>query len=199
VTNFSGIYKILNLCDGKFYIGSAVHIGRRFDEHILKLKSNKHINRYLQCAWNFYGEFSFEFIVIDVCDIDKLIEREQFWIDSLKAVDEGYNILRLAGNSLGYKHTEEFKANRSKLYTGRKMPEETKLKISLALKGKKKSEDFCHKLSINKRNNKNMLGKKHSEESKNKMSLRRKETIDRKLKSDNMCLSLTNQIILEKI
>lgn len=48
--------------------------------------------------------------------------------------------------------------------------EETKEKIRQAHLGMKYDEEFCKKQSILKKGNKNMLGKKHSEESRRKMS-----------------------------
>lgn len=47
---------------------------------------------------------------------------------------------------------------------------ETRKKLSEALKGKKRSDDFKKKISIIKKNNTNMLGKHHTEESKLKTS-----------------------------
>jgi hypothetical protein len=42
----------------------------------------------LQNAWNKYGEDNFYFSVLElVPDKDKLIEREQYWIDKLNACD----------------------------------------------------------------------------------------------------------------
>jgi len=60
-----------------------------------------------------YGYSSFSLTIIEYLNIANLsdaeckeliFEREQFYIDTL--VPE-YNILRVAGSSLGYKHTEE--------------------------------------------------------------------------------------------
>ena len=61
----SGIYKITNVKNGKFYIGSAKDIDRRWWEHKNDLKKNKHKNPKLQHAWDFYGENSFEFIILE--------------------------------------------------------------------------------------------------------------------------------------
>jgi hypothetical protein len=56
----SGVYKIINKVDGKYYIGSSGDIrgfnrGRWYG-HINKLKKNKHINSHLQNAWNKYKQ-----------------------------------------------------------------------------------------------------------------------------------------------
>jgi predicted GIY-YIG superfamily endonuclease len=46
----SGIYRIKNIINNKCYYGSSKHIQKRFNEHINKLKNNKHINIILQRA-----------------------------------------------------------------------------------------------------------------------------------------------------
>ena len=40
----SGIYEIINLVNGKSYIGSSVDIRKRKWEHLHALRKNKHIN-----------------------------------------------------------------------------------------------------------------------------------------------------------
>ena len=42
----SGIYKITNKINGKFYIGSAIDFIKRKKEHIYWLKKNNHHNKY---------------------------------------------------------------------------------------------------------------------------------------------------------
>ena len=92
----SGIYKLTNVKNGKFYIGSAKDIKRRWWEHKNDLKKQKHINPKLQNAWNFYGENNFDFSIIEsvVEDESRLLEREQFYLDTFKPYmkDIGYNI-----------------------------------------------------------------------------------------------------------
>lgn len=101
----SGIYKIEHIASGKIYVGSAVNFRIRWNDHKKSLRKNKHHNRKLQCAWNKYGEPAFAFSIIEhVHDKQRLIEREQFWIDELNAVASGYNIAPTAGSSLGVKY-----------------------------------------------------------------------------------------------
>ena len=59
--NISGIYKITNNVNGKFYIGSSQNISRRWYDHKRELRIQKHHNKYLQRAWNKYGEENFSF------------------------------------------------------------------------------------------------------------------------------------------
>lgn len=82
--NKSGIYSILNMENGKRYIGSSKDIYNRLHEHWFNLKNNKSHNVHLQNAWNKYKEESFIFNVLEYCEEDIRFEREQFYIDLLK-------------------------------------------------------------------------------------------------------------------
>jgi group I intron endonuclease len=139
----SGIYQILNIINNKFYIGSAIDFNRRLFNHNTKLNNNIHDNPKLQAAWNKYGADAFIFQIIEYCEKDKLLEREQLWMDWLKP---DYNILKIAGSSIGYKHTDEFRALRSWLYTGRKQSRETIEKRAASMRGKQKSQEHRDKI-----------------------------------------------------
>lgn len=138
----SGIYKILNLVNNKFYIGSALNINSRFNIHKCLLRKNKHHSRHLQSAWNKYGETNFEFKILEYCEKDNLLKREQFWLDETKCYDRefGYNCNPNAESPLGLKHSEYSNLKNSIRRKGRKQSEETKRKRSEALKGRPLSE-----------------------------------------------------------
>lgn len=132
IYNKSGIYKILNTYNNKIYIGSSVNLYNRLHTHANNLKRNIHKNNHLQCSWNKYGASYFIFDVIEyVQDTNKLIEREQFWMDYFKSYDDnfGYNIDKFSKNCLGIIRSEE-----------------TKIKISNSMKGIKKSEETKQKM-----------------------------------------------------
>jgi group I intron endonuclease len=82
--NSSGIYKIVNLTNNKIYIGSSKNLYNRYSTHKCKLKYNNHVNKHLQSSYNKYGKDNFIFEVLETCTKDKLIEREQYYIDTLK-------------------------------------------------------------------------------------------------------------------
>lgn len=42
--------------------------------------------------------------ILEYCDVDKTINREQYYIDNLKPE---YNLLVKAGSTSGYKHNQE--------------------------------------------------------------------------------------------
>jgi hypothetical protein len=101
-----GIYKILNLINGKFYIGSTNYLPSRKSQHFSLLKKNKHTNTHLQRSFNKHGIENFKFEIIEQCDICNIIEKEQYWIDLLKPT---YNIRKIAQSNLGFNHSEKTK------------------------------------------------------------------------------------------
>jgi group I intron endonuclease len=51
-----------------------------------------------------YGYSNFSLEILEYCEPSRVVTREQYYIDLLKPE---YNILKVAGSSWGYKHTEE--------------------------------------------------------------------------------------------
>lgn len=105
--NKSGIYQIRNLINNKIYIGSSKNLLDRFKEHSKRLKSKRHVNIKLQNAFNKYGQQNFIFEVIEFVSLEDLISIEQYWINTLDAVNIGYNINPTAGLPPSRKHTEK--------------------------------------------------------------------------------------------
>ena len=145
----AGVYLISNNVNGKCYVGSTVHLDQRRREHFSRLANNKHINAHLQNAYNKYGREAFDFEILETIDIDdnikdKLLKREQFWIDNLKPE---YNVLLVAGSNLGYHHTEETKKKISESTTGVKKSEEHAKHIREGQSGRVRTEEHKAKLS----------------------------------------------------
>lgn len=96
----SGVYKITNTTNGKFYIGSSKDIDWRWYCHKHHLKTGQHINPKLQHSWNKHGENKFVFEIIEKVKPDEnlLLEREQYHLDLLKPYERnvGYNICATA-------------------------------------------------------------------------------------------------------
>lgn len=104
--NKSGIYKWENKISGDFYIGSAVDLNKRMSEYYRKSyithpSRGKSIICYALVKYN-YNNFSLS--ILEYCDKDKVITREQYYLDLL---NPSYNILKYAYSSDGYKHTLE--------------------------------------------------------------------------------------------
>ena len=90
-----GVYKITNMTNGKFYIGSSKDVAKRWLQHQSDLNADKHGNPYLQNAWNKYGARNFKFEIIEECSTEVQFEREQFYLNKLNPFDDnGYNIIR---------------------------------------------------------------------------------------------------------
>ena len=83
--NEKGIYKITCKLNGKKYIGSTkTSFKSRFKKHKQRLRHNYHENSYLQNSWNKYGEENFIFSIIEkIKDINKIKEREEYWINTI--------------------------------------------------------------------------------------------------------------------
>ncbi len=167
----SGIYKILNKINGKFYIGSAFDNNKRWKEHKYHLNRKTHKNAYLQNAWNKYWDVSFSFEIIEYCTKEILLEREQYWIDILKPE---YNLAMIAGSRAGVPMPQSAKTkigeNSKRHMTGRKMLPQTREALAKANigqtynKGRKQSKE-----EIEKRITAN-TGKTRTDETKLKMS-----------------------------
>jgi len=164
------IYCIRNTANNKRYIGSTINIVSRYSYHRSKLRRSIHENEHLQNAWNKYGEQSFEFSVIEECEISLRWDRELHYLQAHNTLDKqfGYNMAPHVNLP--------------------PMTEETKRKISRAMKGRKpwitgRHHSEATKKKISKSNTANnamrgktgdehhFFGRKHTRKSKEKMSL----------------------------
>lgn len=126
--NISGIYKITNIVNNKIYIGSSRNIKNRWFKHTALLRHNKHENKHLQNAWNKYGEENFKFEIVEQCEVEELLIREQFYLDSLLFAQEFISNKDIRFYKLGY--------NQTPISNGDYNTEESKRKISETLKRK---------------------------------------------------------------
>lgn len=163
----TGIYKIENNINHKIYIGSAVNFDKRIAMHLYELRKNIHANGKLQNSFNKYGEKNFSFTLIEKCKKESLLNREQYYIDTLNPF---YNICDIAGSMLGYKYTKEQSEYMSKIRKG-KYPEmcrnknntvEAREKISLKAKLRIKQNGINENFRI--ASIKANTGRKHTEE-----------------------------------
>jgi group I intron endonuclease len=83
-----GIYKIENKVTGSCYYGSSKNIEKRWRVHMSQLNRNVHINYLMQKDWILYGKDNFEFKVVEECIQEDLLEIEQKYLD----LDSYYNI-----------------------------------------------------------------------------------------------------------
>lgn len=139
----SGIYKISLIDDGTFYVGSAVNLFKRFKEHSRTLRNGSHHCDHLNNAVKKYGLDKALFSLIEICDRDVLIEREQYWFSQF---DRLYNTCKVAGSTLGRVMSVGQKVHLSKLKTGSTLSESCKKNISESLKGKILSDETRKKV-----------------------------------------------------
>lgn len=141
-----GIYRIQNLKTGEFYIGSSVDFTYRKWCHLRDLRQGNHHSPILQNSWNKHGEVSFLFAIIEeVKDSSKLIEREQYYLDTM---NPKYNICKLAGSPLGIKHTYQAKLNMSNAHKGIKLTPEAIIKRTATVLGSKRTDKTKDNMSI---------------------------------------------------
>ena len=191
--NLTGIYGLKCKATGKWYIGQSVNIHKRWGNY-KKISCKRQPKLY--GALKKYGYENFESEIIEYCDpVDWILNyREMYWIRIVNAFSNGYNCTEGGGGGkvceetkrkisngqknmseetrakwklgqIGKKHSPETCKKLSDI--SKNMSDETKLKMSLAAKGKKKKPftlEHRANLSLSR------LGKKHSEETKKKIS-----------------------------
>lgn len=126
-----GVYKITCKISNRIYIGSSCTLEKRIWEHITCLHSNTHSSTHLQRAWNKYGEENFVFEVLEECNPEDCILREQYYLDTLLFAQEyirkennrfkklGYNINPLASSRRGSKTSNKTKRLLSSIRQGK--------------------------------------------------------------------------------
>lgn len=192
-----GIYQILNKIDNRCYIGQSIHLEIRKEEHFSELRRNIHKNKYLQNAFNKYGENNFQFNILEECSKDDLSSKEIFWIDYYGGYESsktynltpgGYSLFGKANPCYGRIWTEEERQKQSErlkevfkdptkcsMY-GKKHSEATKDKIRKTLSNRKQTEESNIKRSNTfyryyyiEHHDGHFKGKHHSEETKDKL------------------------------
>lgn len=125
----SGVYRWVNLRDGKSYIGSSTNLGRRMSKYFSLLNLKAEIKRSRSIIYRSlikYGYSNFLLEILEYCEPSTAISKEQHYLDLLKPA---YNILKVAASSLGLKHSPETKAKISRRLRGRTLTAEHVAKI----------------------------------------------------------------------
>lgn len=123
------IYKIRNITNNKFYVGSTHDSRERFRTHRTQLRGNKHHCKHLQASWNKYGEDFFKFEVLEeLPNRDMLFDAENLWLQKWVGEKECYNSGRSAEAPMRGIATEDHPNY------GRVWSNEEKQKVSHSLK-----------------------------------------------------------------
>lgn len=110
------VYQIFNTKNSRSYIGSTVNFSQRKRRHFNDLKKGCHSSVFMQRDYAKCGVEAFEIRVIEQVESpSNLIAREQFWIDSVKPE---YNSAKIAGSTLGIKHSIEVVLKNKERNTG---------------------------------------------------------------------------------
>lgn len=200
------IYKITNIVNKKFYIGKTVDLSARistYNRYLSTLeKYPKNGQPLLFSSFKKYSIANHTFEIIESCDRESLSEKEIYYIKTFNSYFRnnplGLNMTLGGDGSYGRKMT---KSLQEKLIAGRKpWTEDRKKKQSEKLKGKPSwNKGIACKESTKEKLRNKKIGKKVSEETKNKMSesqKSRKRIYTKeysKKASDTMKLNLRNR------
>jgi group I intron endonuclease len=149
----SCIYKITNLVNRKFYIGSTSDSRVRFRQHRKLLRGNRHHCKHLQASWNKHGEDAFAFKIIEPLEPHLLEAREDEWLS------KWYGDKRLYNTGRSAKAPWRGVPKESHPSFGAVRTEQQRADISRTLKEFYAADYFNHP----------RVGKKHTEESREKM------------------------------
>jgi len=131
--------------NGKIYVGSAItaRIWLRFHKHLIGFSGSTLIVN----AVKKYGLNNFAFVIVETISAvitgennEQLIAAENKYISALKPM---YNIAPIAGNTFGYKHTEETKEKMKEDYS-----EERRETIGSLNRGNNLSEETIEKIRL---------------------------------------------------
>lgn len=190
-----GVYRIKNIINENCYYGSSKNVEKRWRNHKNNLRKNKHINQILQKAWNKYGEHNFLFELIEECDEKDLFFCEQKYLD----LNPKYNIGKKAGGG------DNISNNPKRDDIIKKITQSVKIRYANMTEEERKQESSkpmeknpnwkggvtyvyckcgkrigcghknCNKCRPRSKENNSFFGKKHSIETKNKLSESRKD------------------------
>lgn len=190
------IYMIENILNGKFYIGKTVKtVEERFKQHIRCAKRG--VNRKLYDTMNHYGIDQFVFYVIEdnIQSEDVLNEREKYWITKLNAIENGYNMAEGGdgGASIVPKHWDENHHAKFHDYLynhgGRELISK-RMKENNPMKGRKHTNETKEKMSQSKEKYKEIYSQKFSGEN-NPMYGYTKEYVEAHKNESEFCEKLS--------
>lgn len=179
----AGIYLWTHKESNKLYIGSAIDLSKRLSNYYSIGYLTRYSNSIICNALYSHGYSKFSLTIIEYIDISNsskeeakklILEREQFYLDTLVP---DYNILKIAGNLLGFKHSKEALSKMSLAKSGKNNPmhgkigencpsfgstvsEEHRLKLSIINKNKKYKQETLDKISLALTGGKNYKAKK---------------------------------------
>lgn len=98
------IYKLINLKNRKFYIGSTFYPNKRKSQHFSSLKNKKHHNIYLQRSYSKYGVDNFNFVILHEESVSNDRELKDIEAEFIANLNPEYNIGGTTGGDNLTKH-----------------------------------------------------------------------------------------------
>ncbi len=189
-----GVYKISNnLCsEGKYYIGYSCNIHKRWGTHQSTLKTNKHCNIRMQRAYEKYGSDCFTYEILQECETEEEAKNvELSYLEDLTIRDKLYNLHynSSGGDMLTYhpdkeqiiekiKNTQKDKI--SKMTKEERQQKWGQIGEKNGMYGKTHTDEVKRLSSEMHKGNTYCLGKKASQETKDKMSVIASERLGEK-------------------
>jgi len=171
VTNY--VYVIENTVNSSYYVGKTQDVERRFASHLKEGEKGNYHSRIANSIRK-HGKENFNIQVIEECG-ENWREREKYWIQLYRELAGNHCLNMTEGGDggdffSGRAHSDETKRKISEALKGKVLCDETKQKMSEAQKGKKLSDETKFKISLFHK------GKKLSKVQLEKLSKRVKET-----------------------
>jgi group I intron endonuclease len=135
-----GVYGIRHSSSGRIYVGIAKDIRSRVCQHLGALLAGKHHSRYLQNAWNKYGQAAFTVILLErnpefLTVGEARNKREQFWMDHFDSFKTGFNARPKAESMIGHKWSDAQNEARKRSNKEAWADESLRAKLSVKFKG----------------------------------------------------------------
>lgn len=167
-----GIYRIVNTIANRTYIGSSLKMSKRLIDHRYELRHGKHKNIALQRSWNKYGETAFVFEPLLNCEALDCMRREQAFIDAYH--EHGLPLYNMRPSSysragIRYRMSGETRLKMSQAAKGKKKSEATRAKMRAVAKARQFSAETRAKMSTAAKRTKNFYGHRHTVEARLKI------------------------------
>ena len=157
----TGIYGIRHKATGRWYVGQAYDIRKRFKDH--RAMASTQTRKHLYLSLRKYGHTAFAWRILERCEKAELNRQEKFWIQKLNSVEpNGFNLTTGGDRLFEFTPTVLEKMRRASL--GRVQSQETIRKRVEKNTGRKRT------LATRRRMRKAQLGKTHSETTRRKMA-----------------------------